>query len=207
MKSFVINKEDLTHNINIIKDIVKDNKIDNEKKYQIIAVVKGNGYGYDLVKYTKFLVENGINYFAVATLEEALELRKAGIEEKILMLSATRDKEELELLIKNNIILTIGSMEETEIIEKIAQKNNIKIKAHLKIDTGFGRYGFLYNKPEELLIAISKMHHIDIEGVFSHFSQSYSNKKEWTKKQFDRFIEVVETLKLNDINPRINSYL
>ena len=66
MGEVVINKEDLIHNINEIKSRVEDSK------YTIIAVVKGNGYGLDIVQYTKFLESNGISFFAVASVEEAL---------------------------------------------------------------------------------------------------------------------------------------
>jgi len=97
MKSLVINKNDLRHNIKVIKDLAKlDIPDDNGKKYKLIAVVKGNGYGLDLIQYSKFLIDNGINTLAVATIEEALELREKGIKQDILMLSSVQDNKQLE---------------------------------------------------------------------------------------------------------------
>ena len=178
MKSLVINKDDLRHNINIIKEVAKlDIPDDSGNKYKIIGVVKGNGYGLGLVEYSKFLIDNGILCLAVATTEEAILLRKAGITEDILMLSSTSIKEDLQTLVDNNIIITIGSKECAEEVKKLTGKN---IRAHIKIDTGFGRYGFLYND--------------------SHFSLAYYKNDKWTITQFNRFMDVLESLKLNDIN-------
>ena len=204
MKSLVINREDLKHNIRKIKEIAKETgRQNNHKPIQIIAVVKGNGYGLGLVEYSKFLIDNGINFLAVSTVEEALALRKAKIEAKIIMLSSTAIKKEIELLVENDIIITIGSKEAIDAAENVASTKNIKIKAHLKIDTGFGRYGFIYSKKQELLDALKSMKNIQIEGTFSHFSLAFYEKNEYSKEQFNRFMDVIEFLKENKIETGI----
>lgn len=200
MKSLVINKDDLRHNIKVIKDLAKlDIPDDNGKKYKLIAVVKGNGYGLGLIEYSKFLIDNGIETLAVATTEEAIALRKAGIDEDILMMSSTSIKEELETLIENDIIITIGSIEATKQVLEISKNINKKIRAHIKIDTGFGRYGFLYSDIKTIIESIKSLSQISIEGIYSHFSCAYYKNDKWTIEQFNRFLSVVEALKLNDI--------
>ena len=198
MKSLIINKEDLRHNINIIKELTKPDILDdNGEKYKIIGVVKGNGYGLGLVEYSKFLIDNGIECIAVATVEEAVALRKAGIKEDILMISSISLKEDLETLINSDIIISIGSKECADIVKTLKNK---RIRAHIKIDTGFGRYGFLYNDIKTIVSAIKSLTNVSIEGIYSHFSLAYYKNNKWTQKQFNRFIDVIEALNLNNIN-------
>lgn len=201
MKVLEINNQDLIHNINTIKKL--NSGEDNLKSPEIIAVVKGNAYGMGLVQFSKILVEQGIEFLAVATVEEALELRKNNIKCKVLMLSSTGVKEDIELLLENNIILTIGSIEVLEAVEKVAKQKNVKANAHLKIDTGFGRYGFVYDEPLKIVDAINNVQNIQILGTFSHFSQSYFKDSKWTSIQYDRFLNVIENLQMNNIDTGI----
>lgn len=199
MNTLVINKEDLRHNINKIKEYAKKSGQDDAgKDVKIIAVVKGNGYGMGIVEYTKFLIDNGISMFAVSTMEEALKLRKEGIKEEILMLSSTAIEGDVRTLVKNKIILTIGSKEDIIIAEKIGKEENQTIRVHLKIDTGFGRYGFVYSKRDEMVEALKNIQNVKIEGTYTHFSISFFDEK-YTKLQFKRFIDVIEVLKMNKI--------
>ena len=140
----------------------------------------------------------GIEIFAVATIEEALELRKNGIKEEILLLSSTCLKEDVQSLIENNITLTIGSVESAKIANEVANEKNIKIKAHLKIDTGFGRYGFVYTKKDDILKTIKQNSNIEFEGIFTHFSIAFYDDK-ITKEQFKKFMNVVKFLEENNI--------
>lgn len=199
MSTLVIKKEDLRHNIDKIKEYTKKSgKDDKGNNVKIIAVVKGNAYGLGIIEYTKFLIDNGIDFFAVSTLEEAIKLRKAEIKEEILMLSSTAIEEDLRTLVKNNIIITIGSKEDIEVAEKIAKEENKQVRVHLKIDTGFGRYGFVYSNRDEMVETLKQIKNIKIEGTFTHFSLSFYDEK-YTKLQFERFINVIEVLKMNQI--------
>lgn len=202
MKSVVINKEDLRYNIQKIKEYAKkDLPDDSGNKLTIIGVVKANGYGLGIVEISQFLIDNGINFLAVSTVEEALKIRNAGITEKdakILMLSSTAIKEDIQTLVDNDIILTIGSKEAAKVANNVGQALNKKIKVHLKIDTGFGRYGFIYTNRDEIVKAIKPLENIKIEGTFTHFSNAYYDNK-YTETQFKRFIDCIEVLKMNEI--------
>ena len=191
MRTLIVEKEKLEENTRKLKEHVIP-------KTKIIAVVKCNGYGLGAVEITKCLIENGIEMFAVSTVEEALELRNAGIKNDILMLSCTAIREDVEKLLDNSIILSVGSNEDIQIIEKIAEERNIQVRVHLKIDTGMGRYGFVSSKKDNIVDTLKNIKNIKIEGTFSHFSSSYYNER-YTKLQFKRFLETVNFLKDNNI--------
>lgn len=197
MKALIIEKKDLKHNIERIKEFIEPDN--NKKRVEIIAVIKGNAYGLGLIEYANFLIDNGITFFAVASTEEAIKLRQSGIKEKILMLSSTANKQEVEELIQNNIILTIGSAEAGNIANEVAASLNKQAQIHLKIDTGFGRYGFIYDKPEEIIKVVKTFTNLKISGTYSHYSVAFNKNEKYTKKQFERFIKVIEKLKENNI--------
>lgn len=191
MKKLVINRKDLKNNIKFIRKMVDSaGKDDYGNNVKIIAVVKGNGMGLGLVEYSKFLVNNGIEILAVANLEEAIELRNAGIKEEILMLTPTPKEKEIEKLIQNNITLTVSSLDQIEKIEKLAEK---EVNVHIKIDTGFGRYGFLYDNTIDILEAFKMCNKVKIAGTYTHFARPMDEK--FTKIQFNRFLDVVSYLK------------
>ena len=201
MKQLVVNKEDLKHNINRIKDYTK--KISNDDNYTIIAVVKGNGYGLGLNEYSEVLAENGIKYLAVATFEEAIELRKKQKDVNILMMSPLYNKQELEETVKNNITIKIDSKENAEAVNELANKG-YNIKVHLKIDTGFGRYGFIYDDFENILNTVQSLKpNVEIEGIFTHCSDAYRKNNKHTIEQFKRFTDVIEKLEANNIKIKL----
>ena len=118
-------------------------------------------------------------------------------------MSSTAIEEDIKTLIKNKIILTIGSKEAGDAVEKIAGEINQKIRVHIKIDTGFGRYGFIYSKREEMVEQIKKWKNIKIEGTFSHFSLAFYGKGKEAQEQFNRFMQCIEVLKMNEIETGI----
>lgn len=195
MNKLEINKNDLKFNINKILEKAK------ETNAQVIAVVKINAYGLGIVEFSKFLEENGVDFFAVASPEEAFVLRENGIQSKILLMTPVIEENVLIKLIEKDIIITVGSNYEIDLINKICSRLNLeKVVAHLKIDTGFSRYGFLYNYLDEIKDVFSN-EKIDIQGMFTHFSKTLDEK--WTNMQFDRFTSVIEYLRENNINPKL----
>ena len=204
MNKLVINKENLLQNVQKIKEHAQTNLPDDKgNPVKIIVVVKSNAYGLDLKQYVQFMVNQGFDFFAVSTVQEAVEFRKLGFTQQLLMLSSTGIKEEIKTLIENNVIITIGSKETIDAVCAISKEMpEKKIKTHIKIDTGFGRYGFVYDNREEMVEVLKNLQeekNIEIQGTFTHFSNAYYDEK-YTKQQFQRFIDCIEVLKMNNIN-------
>ncbi len=191
MKVLEIISDDLEFNIKQIKNRANGTKI--------IGVVKGNGYGLGLEKFTKFLLEHGIKDFAVSSVEEAIELKSFGLDITILCLEATTLKEDLEILMDNDITISIGSIEAAKILNDLAKEKNKKVKVHLKIDTGFSRYGISYKDKKDILEVIKMCTSLYIEGVYSHFSTAYFKNDKFVNIQFSRFLEVKKYIENNNI--------
>jgi len=193
MEKLIINSNDILHNINEIKSKI------TTKDYTIIAVVKGNAYGLGIIEFTNLLIKKGINFFAVATEDEALQLREAGIKNKILLLTPLTSKEDLIDLVKNDITLTVDSVNGATIINEIAKELNKKVSVHIKIDTGFSRYGFDYNQEEDIIKIINECNNIIYEGIYSHLSNSLAKDRTFSDIQFQRFTNLIKKLKEKNI--------
>lgn len=154
---------------------------------------------FGIVEFTKFLIKNGFDFFAVASIEEALILRENNIKEKIILLTPYKDEEELKILIENDIILTIDSENQFELVENIANKLNKKVLAHIKVDTGLSRYGFKYNCIDSIKKIVQNSKNVVFEGIFSHFSCSLKSDSTFTNIQFNRFCNVIEELEKEEV--------
>ena len=191
MKLLEVNSKDLEYNIEKILKKAGESKV--------IAVVKGNGYGLGLKEFSIFLVNHGIDYLAVSSVEEAVELANLNLDAKILCMEATSVEEEIATLLENKIIITIGNYDSAFILNKLAKEKNVKAIAHIKVDTGFSRYGFFYKDKEGIYKAISESTSILVEGVYSHFSSAYFAEKNYTNLQLSRFIEVKKYLEEKNV--------
>ena len=188
-----INLDNIKFNLSNIKKILKEDT-------KICGVLKANAYGHGSVEVAKLLEKEKVDYFAVARLEEAIELRENDITLPILCLGYIPE-ESLEIAIINNIIITIYSLEMAQKINDIAKCIKEKAFVHIKIDTGMTRIGFQPNK--EAIIDITQIYelgNINVEGIYTHFATADEINKEFTNTQAQRFKFMVEQLELLGIN-------
>lgn len=182
-----INLDNLAHNMREVKRTVKEGTL-------ITAVVKANAYGHGSIYAAKTFLENGADRLAVATLSEAIELRKAGIDVPILILGYTPTSQ-YPLVIEHDITQAIYNLESARAFSQAAEKLNKTGLLHIKIDSGMGRIGFLpTDEAINDIIEISKLANIKVEGIFTHFARADEKDKRYTNLQYDRFMSVINKL-------------
>lgn len=183
-----------TH-VKINLDNIKNNITEIIKKYDnydyYFGVVKGNCYGHG-IQIIETLIKNGINYLAVSSLDEALEIREINKNIPILCLQPI-DTEYLDICSKNNITITVHSSTYVKNIKNIDNP----ITVHIKIDSGMSRLGF--NNKNELKKAISllqKNNNINIEGIYTHMGTNGITDI-YRKKQLNNFEDITSLIDLN----------
>ena len=169
----------------------------------IMAIVKANAYGHGADICSKVFLENGADRLGVSILSEGIALREAGIDVPILLLNFTPSSQYKEL-VKYDLTQTIYKVEDAKLLSEEATKQGKKAKIHIKIDSGMNRIGFLPNeKTVESIINITKLPYIEVEGIYTHFSNADETDKSHTKGQFENFKGILDRLEEAKINIQI----
>lgn len=163
---------------------------------KMLVVVKANAYGHGLVEVAKFLQDYSIRRAAqlelgVAYIEEAVELRMKSITIPILVMGAAI-KEQIYLYIKNNINITVSSIDKLNHVICEATRLNIKANIHIKIDTGMSRIGVKESTAPSLIEKALTNKFIKINGIYSHFVSSEIKTGNTTSIQLEKFLNVCE---------------
>ena len=197
----------ISHNVNEIRKLVGPTKI--------MGIVKANAYGHGACRCAKELKKCGVDFFGVACVDEALELRQAGIDDPILILGFT-PYEHFHYLVEENLVQSLVSLTYARDLNAYAKAQDTKIHCHCKVDTGMCRTGILYTdqkKDMDAIIEEYRLPNLSVEGIFSHFPVSDDLREEaktFTTHQIELFEEVLKNLEKEQINPGIrhiqNSY-
>ena len=162
-----------------------------EKDTKIMGIVKSDAYGHGLVPVSKTLEKKGVYCLGVSFIEEALELRKAGIKIPIVILCGIETDEEAEAVIENALTPVIFDSGAAEKLENIGRAKNKKVKIHVKIDTGMGRLGIDCNETAGFLQNLRRSSFLKIEALMSHLSSADEEDREFTQGQILKFIKIV----------------
>lgn len=199
----IIYTENLKNNIAEIKKCLSP-------ETKLCIAVKADSYGHNAILTSKLAEEAGVEFLAVATVDEGIELRNAGIKCNILLLSICIP-EEYESLFKYEITPLIFDLENIKNLSDAADKyftNNAKFKVQLAVDTGMGRIGCYPDEAGEQAQVINNSNHLILSGMCTHFAVSDSLDKEnieFTNKQYEDFEKAIENVKNKGIDPGICS--
>ena len=181
----------IEHNFDALKSLLPPGT-------KALAVVKANAYGHGAVPVSRRL-EPKADAFAVACLEEALELRGAGIQKPILILSYT-DPSLFDVLIRNDVTATVYTVRDAGLLSDTAQKIGKKARVHAAVDTGMGRIGFLPDEEgADAILAVSRLPGIELEGIFSHYACADERDLTDANGQTERFDHILALLEARGV--------
>lgn len=185
-----IDLDALTHNLGIIRRVVTED-------VQIMLIVKADAYGHGAVQIAQ-TAEDQVDAFAVATIDEATELAKAGIKKKVLIINPMLT-DEIATVVDSGFVATVTSYSFAEAMSDYARTRNTRAEVHVEVDTGMGRAGF---RPEEVVGLIERIAALDglrIVGMFTHFPVAESDQG-FTVGQVDEFRDLVTRVKAAGID-------
>ena len=190
-----IDKDAIIHNFNSIKKRLPEN-------VKVMPVIKADGYGHGASIFASLLCDK-CDYFAVATIDEAIALRKEGIKNPILILGRVFP-DDIEAAIREDVTVTAFTFDEVQWVSKTAEKTGKIAKIHIPIDTGMSRIGFQPTEEyADTVKEISLLPNIELEGVFSHFATADEEDKSFTNNQAERFRNFKKMLEDRGVNIKI----
>lgn len=200
-----ISLPNLRHNIGVLRGLVGNN-------VKLAAVIKANAYGHGAPVIAKTALAAGVDYLAVARINEAIELRENGITAAPILILSFCMPQMAHMLIKYNITQSIHDEETARYISEEAVKAGTKVKVHLKVDTGMGRVGFI---PDALLGAdgcgqalaavkrVAQLPGLELEGIFTHLADSDNPDTSSSQRQIEIFNDFLALLAQNGVKPQI----
>ena len=159
-----------------------------------MAVVKADGYGHGAETVASAALRGGAHSLGVATLQEGLELRRAGIDAPVLLLSNVHDPEELRTCLHWRLMPTLSSLNDAELCNQLAAGSGRRFNVQLKIDTGMTRLGCDLADSRKTAVALQAMPNLNLAGVYSHLACADEPDDPLTTQQQQRFCDVIASL-------------
>jgi alanine racemase len=168
-----------------------------------MAVVKANAYGHGAVECAQALASEGIDWFGVALVEEAIELRESGVETPILCLGGLITGQE-SLMLDHNVTPVVFNLDQARALSKAGAERQQDIDIHIKIDTGMGRLGVQWRRLDPFIRELSQLSHLRVEGLMSHLAAANDASEDtFTNDQIDRFYDAVTKFETAGFTPDI----
>jgi alanine racemase len=187
---YLLNRSWAEVDLRRIRDNMRSIRQTIRRHTEICAVVKADAYGHGVAEVVPIFLANGASRLAVSMLDEAIELRRAGIEVPILVLSYT-DPRRAEEIIGHRITQTVYSRDLAAALSAAGERLDRDARIHIKVDTGMGRVGFQAGyEAIKAINDIRQLPHIIIEGIYTHFASADEPDDQYTRAQFERFMSI-----------------
>ena len=170
---------------------------------KVLLTVKADAYGLGAVQVAEASTGH-VDVFGVATVDEALELREAGIKGAILILSPVLETE-IPLVINGGFALTISSLDFAQVVAVCAVQAETTVDVHIEVDTGMGRTGVALQEAQHEITGIAALPGLSLRGVYTHFPVSDSDP-DYTREQISLFNHLIAALRTDDVSiPLVHS--
>ena len=192
--------------LDAIQNNIQNLKQITDKSCKFMAVVKADGYGHGAVKVAQKALQSGADWLGLARLNEAVELRNAGIEAPMLVFGYIHPSQ-AGMINDLDIVATVYGLKMAKALSNEAKLLNKPVKVHLKVDTGMGRVGMVINTARKQVLKkieeIVKLPGIDLKGIYTHFAAADSKDRTYADLQIELFASLLDDLKKRAIELEI----
>jgi len=161
---------------------------------QLMAVVKADGYGHGAETVARAALQGGATSLGVATLQEGLELRRAGLEAPVLLLSNLNQPEELRTCLHWRLMPTLSSLRDAQLCNALAADSGRRFDVQLKVDTGMARLGCPLGDSHQTAEGLQRLEHLNLVGIYSHLACADEPDDALTSRQQDRFVRMLSAM-------------
>ncbi|MEQ8467254.1 MAG: alanine racemase [Coleofasciculus sp. E1-EBD-02] len=189
-----IDRAALAHNLNQLKQLLS-------AKTQLMAVVKADAYGHGAIRVAQTALATGAYGLCVATVEEGIQLREAGIDAPIVILGATNTPEQVRAIAHWHLQPTLCTPQQALVFSDTLSRSQTPLSVHLNIDTGMSRLGMPWQQATEFVQLIQRLPHLELASVYSHLATADSPDPTVMKLQHQRFEAAIAELHAANIVP------
>lgn len=189
----LINRTAFLHNLSCVRSYCAPG-------VKIMAVVKANAYGHGLIELSRAAMDGGAAALAVARIDEALEIRRAGMTGPVLVFELPPGPL-IESALAEGLELTVGTAAGAGAISRCAARTGKSAVVHAKIDTGMGRIGFDWTTAAAEIESVARLPRLELTGVYSHFATAEEPDNSFARLQLERFNGIVDSLRRKGVEP------
>lgn len=161
---------------------------------QVLLVVKADAYGHGAVELARAAAARGVEQFCVATIDEARELRRAGLGGRILLLGTLLD-EEAEAALEHGVEIGVHSTDRCRALDALARRRDTRVRVHLNVDTGMGRLGVPPARAHALVRELDELAGLELAGLMTHVAACDGLRDPRGREQYARFDQLLASLR------------